>query len=137
MTKILIVDDDGACRRLLKQFLSPLAQCDMAYNGHEAIGAFRIALDNDARYDLVFLDILMPGPDGHRVLDSIRELEKGRNIGGSDGVKVVMMTALSDTKHCVRAFREGCESYLTKPFNRSSVLAQFSALLGELPAASA
>jgi two-component system, chemotaxis family, chemotaxis protein CheY len=133
MAKFLIVDDDAACRRLLRQYLLPFGQCDMVFDGHEAIAAFRIALDNDAPYDLVFLDIMMPGADGHCVLDKIRELEQNRNIGGSDGVKVVMTTGLADAKHCVRAFREGCESYLTKPFDRKSVIAEVAAVVGELP----
>jgi two-component system, chemotaxis family, chemotaxis protein CheY len=135
MAKFLIVDDDAACRRLLRQYLAPFGQCDMVHDGHEAIGAFRIALDNNAPYDLIFLDIMMPGEDGHCVLDKIRELEQSRNIGGSDGVKVVMTTGLTDAKHCVRAFREGCESYLTKPFDRKGVLAEVAAVLGEAPTA--
>jgi two-component system, chemotaxis family, chemotaxis protein CheY len=133
MARILIADDDGACRRLLREYLAPFGRCDLAYDGREAIAAFRIALEGGEPYDLVLLDILMPGADGHRVLDRIREIEQEHNIGGSDGVKVIMTTGLADTKHCVRAFREGCESYLTKPFHRQDLNAHVSFHLGWTP----
>lgn len=130
MAKILIVDDDPVCCRLLKRWLSRFGPCDVAYNGHEAIGAFRIALEQGAPYDLVCLDILMPCAHGHRVLDEIRALERQHGIAGSDGVKVVMITAVADPKHCIRAFREGCESYITKPLDENHVLEQVTWLLG-------
>jgi two-component system chemotaxis response regulator CheY len=133
MPKFLIVDDDVACRSLEQAFLAPFGRCDLAYDGHEAIGAFRIALEAGEPYDLVCLDIMMPGFDGHKVLDAIRSLERQRGIFGNDGVKVVMATALADSKHCIRAFKEGCESYITKPIDEQELLTQVRNLLGELP----
>lgn len=126
--KFLIVDDDKLCRMLLESMLSPLGTCHTAYDGSEAINAFRVALDEGEPYDLVCLDIMMPSMDGHQVLDMIREIERRRGILGSDGVKVIMTTALCDSKHCIRAFREGCESYLTKPIREEQLLEQVRSL---------
>jgi len=137
MAKFLIVDDDAACRRLLGHYLAPLGQCDLAHNGHEAIGAFHMAIENHAPYDLVCLDLMMPTVDGHRVLHAIRDLEYRRGISGSDGVKVIVTTGQADAKQCLRAFREGCESYLAKRFDRESLLAQVEWLLGDVPRRSA
>jgi two-component system, chemotaxis family, chemotaxis protein CheY len=113
--KYLIVDDDRLCRVLLENMLSPFGHGDVASSGAEAIGAVILALDDGDPYDLICLDIMMPGSDGHRTLEAIRAVERQRGIHGYDGVKVIMTTALSDSKHCIRAFHEGCESYVTKP----------------------
>ena len=120
--KYLIVDDDRLCRVLLENMLSPFGHGDVASSGAEAIGAFLLALDDGDPYDLICLDIMMPGSDGHRTLEAIRAVERQRGIHGSDGVKVIMTTALSDSKHCIRAFHEGCESYVTKPLDERVLL---------------
>ena len=120
--RYLIVDDDRVCRELLKDMLSAHGQCDFAYDGREAIDAVRLAIEDGAPYDLVCLDIMMPGTDGHRALREIREIEAQNDIVGYDGVKIIMTTALRNSKHCVQAFREGCESYVTKPVREAELL---------------
>lgn len=131
--RFLIVDDDAACRELLRTILSPYGHCDLAFDGSEAIDAVRLALEDARPYDLICLDIMMPGIDGHQALDSIRQVEHRQGIHGSDGVKVIMTTALMDSKHCIRAFQEGCESYYTKPIKSDTLLAEIRGLLGGLP----
>jgi two-component system chemotaxis response regulator CheY len=133
MAKFLIVDDDPVSRMLVRHFLSPFGDCDMAYDGREALMAFRMALDDRRPYDLVCLDIMMPGTDGHAALDAIRKMEHERGILGSDGAKILMVTAIRDSKHCIRAFREGCESYITKPIRGDALVEQVRSLLGDLP----
>ncbi|MBN1910375.1 MAG: response regulator [Pirellulales bacterium] len=130
--KFLIVDDDSACRALLEDILGELAHCEEAADGAEAVEQFREALDAGEPYDLICLDIMMPHVDGHQALDEMRKIEYERGIYGSSGVKVVMTTALSDSKHCIRAFHEGCESYVTKPINSQQLLEQVKMLLGKL-----
>lgn len=132
MARFLIIDDDPACRRLLENYLKGYnGSCDLAHDGHEGISAFRMALDRGEPYDLICLDIMMPGIDGHHVLDILRQQERERGILGSDGVKVIMTTALMDSKHCIRAFKEGCESYVPKPIREQEFLKQVRLLLGD------
>ena len=126
--KFLIVDDDPACRNLLEALLSPYADCDLAVDGGEAINAVRLAVEDGQPYDLITLDIMMPGVDGHQALDGIRQLEKEHGIHGSDGVKVIVTTALTDSKHCIRSFKEGCECYVTKPINEDELLGKMREL---------
>jgi two-component system, chemotaxis family, chemotaxis protein CheY len=126
--RYLIVDDDGVCRELLKDILSRYGQCDFAYDGGEAIDAVRLALEDGDYYDLICLDIMMPGSSGHEALESIRELEEEHGARGSDQVRVIMTTALRDSKHCIRAFREGCEAYVTKPIDQRQLLAKMREL---------
>ncbi len=130
--RFLIVDDEPADRQLLVDMLSPLAECDAVDGGDDALDAVRMALEESSPYDVVFLDIMMPQVDGHAVLDAIRRLEVERGVGGSDGVKVVMTTALKDSQHCIRSFREGCESYVTKPVDEVTLLREVESLVGPL-----
>ncbi|MDY0169228.1 MAG: response regulator [Thermoguttaceae bacterium] len=129
--KFLIVDDDPVCRKLLKTILSPYADCDLAFDGNEAVDAVRLSLeDGQQPYDLICLDIMMPGIDGYEALEAIRQLEAQHGNGGLDGVKIIMTTALVDPKHCIQAFRQGCESYVTKPIQPEELLEQVRSLLG-------
>ncbi len=131
--KFLIVDDSLIARELIYDFLSPYGQCDLVVDGREAVEAFELALEDNEPYDLISLDIMMPGMDGHEVLDTIRKMERQSGIAGFDAVKVIMTTALSDSKHCIKAFSEGCESYVTKPIDFKHFLEQMRSLLGGLP----
>ncbi len=131
--RFLIVDDDPCCRLLLKAMLEGYADCDLAFDGSEAVEAVRLSLQDERPYDLILLDIMMPGVDGHAALERIRQLEYDRGIRGSDGTKVIMATALRDSQHCIRSFREGCEAYITKPIKEPDLLKQVRNLLGELP----
>ena len=126
--RFLVVDDDRVCRELLCDILRAYGEVDLAIDGREAVRAFRLALEDGRPYDLVTLDIMMPDMDGHAALQAIRQLEEQFGILGSAGVRVVMTTALRDSKHCVTAFREGCEAYVTKPIDEEQLLARLREL---------
>lgn len=130
--RFLIVDDDRAIRELLEKLLSRYGRCHLAFDGKQAVTAVRLALESEQPYDLITLDIMMPGMDGHETLSEIRQLEKQQGMGGSDGAKVIMTTALDDPKHCIQSFQEGCESYCMKPLNREQFLEIVRTLLGDL-----
>jgi len=116
--KILIVDDDFVSRVLLQKLMAPYGLCHSAVDGKEALHAYRMAWAEGQPYDLILLDIMMPGMCGHDVLSAIEEDQKKRGIRGSSGVKIIMITALGDPKTVVGAYREGCESYILKPVDR-------------------
>jgi two-component system chemotaxis response regulator CheY len=118
----LLVDDDAVCRSKMADFLSPYGECHFAYNGLEAVEAFRQSLENNHPYDLITLDLMMPGMGGHDTLQIIRALEARNGLGGSKGIKVVVATSIRESKHCIQAFREGCECYITKPIQEKELL---------------
>ena len=126
--KILIVEDDFTCRKLLQTFLSEYGDCFVAINGYEAVEAVREALDEGQLYDLVCLDIMMPEMDGHEALEAIRQIENEHGIAGLDGVKVIMTTALGDSKNVIGAFRTGCEAYIVKPVSKEKLLEEMEKL---------
>ena len=126
--RALVVEDDFRSRKLLQRLLAPYGECDISVNGKEALKAFRLAVGDDQRYDLVCLDIMMPEMDGHTVLEEIRKMEKADGILGLDGVKIIMTTALSDAKSIMRAFKSQCEAYLIKPIDKEKLLKQLQTL---------
>lgn len=126
--RFLIVDDDRLCRVLVHEILANVGDCDQVANGMDAVEAVRRAIEAGRPYDAVTLDIMMPDMDGHATLERIRELEQEHGIVGLQGTKVIMSTALHDSKHCVQAFREGCEGYVTKPLDEGQLLAKLTEL---------
>jgi len=126
--KILIVEDEFVSRHVLQELLSPYGECDMAVNGKEAVDAFESALAGNRPYNLVCLDIMLPEMDGQEALKKMREIERKYQIGGLDGVKIIMTTALEDFDNIKRAFIEQCEGYLVKPITREKIITQLKEL---------
>lgn len=121
--RILIVEDDFASRIVIHKYLSPYGQCDVVVNGLEAVQAFSLALEEDEKYDLVCLDIMMPELNGQETLKRIRKMEEEKGIEPSKKVKIIMMTALDTPKDVVEAFYKGdCTSYLVKPILRKKLV---------------
>jgi len=119
--KFLIVDDDLINRKLLTTLLKPYGDCDIATNGLEAVDSAKAALDASSPYEIIFLDIMMPEMNGHESLQEIRKLElaAGKSLG--QGSKIVMVTALGDSRNVLSAFSEGAEYYLVKPIQQKKL----------------
>jgi two-component system chemotaxis response regulator CheY len=128
LMKCLIVEDDAVTRTLLSTYLSEYADCSFATNGWEAAHDVRHALEKGGPYDLICLDIMMPEMDGLEALNSIRKIEKEHGIEGLDCVKVIMTTALGDSKSIMGAFRTGCEAYIVKPVRKEKLLVEMEKL---------
>ncbi|MBI5815276.1 MAG: response regulator [Nitrospinae bacterium] len=129
--KTLIVDDElfGRIGRIMmRKLLCDTGACDMAVNGIEAMEAFRMAWEENSPYDLVCLDLMMPGMDGHETLKALRAYEEQRGIFGEKRAKVIIISAKEDSKSVLSSFREGCEGYLVKPITKNAVDAQLKEL---------
>jgi DNA-binding response OmpR family regulator len=114
--QILVVDDDPDIRGLVRELLDRRGfAVTEARDGQEALRVFF-----DQRPDLIVLDVSMPGLDGWKTLERIREL--------SD-VPVVMLTAKATELEKTRGLRAGADDYVTKPFGRQELLARVEALL--------
>ena len=119
--RTLAVEDDFISRTLVSKMLSRYGQCDVAIDGYEGIAGFLLALENCEPYDLVCVDIMMPQLDGRSLLRLIRGLEQDFGVEAGQGAKVIMTTALNDSKNVVGSFNEGCEGYLVKPLNKEKL----------------
>jgi len=115
----LIVDDEELAREGLKLLLLDFPNIEiigLCTNGIEAIKQANIL-----NPDVIFLDIIMPKKDGLQLLKEIRKYEEEHSIVGRDGVKIIMTTALGDSKNVLSAFKSGCEGYIVKPYNRPQI----------------
>jgi adenylate cyclase len=116
-TRVLVVDDQPANIRLLEAILAPRGYDVLAASsGEEALAAI-----DDSVVDLVLLDIVMPGMDGYQVCRAIRERPATAYL------PVVMVTASGDEQK-IKALEAGADDFLTKPINKSELLARVASL---------
>lgn len=126
--RILVVEDDFISRRLLCRFLEAYGECDVAINGQEALTAVEHALQAGDHYDLICLDIMMPGKSGQETLKEVRELEKQHDPLGERPAKVIMTTALEDQENIRQAYEASADGYVVKPIEKKKFLAKLEEL---------
>ena len=115
MVRILAVDDERAIAELLRLSLTQAGyECVCAYDGVEA--ANRIEQES---FDLILLDIMLPGIDGFELMDYIR----------STGIPVIFLTAKNAVADRVKGLRMGAEDYMVKPFDIQELLARVEGVL--------
>lgn len=119
LNAILIADDEAANRDLLTVLLEPLGvPLVCAVDGEEVLGHLA-----RGRFDLVLLDVMMPGKDGLQVLRRVREDPALADL------PVVLVTAAGDREHRMRGFEAGATEFLTKPVDRALLLTRVRTLL--------
>src|SRR5436190_7130441 len=117
---ILLVDDEPGMLRYIRTLLEvDEYKVETASTGEEALQR----VEKGLRPDLVLLDLLMPGIDGLQTLEQLRQLVPG--------MKVVMLSCVSDTRKVVQAIRLGAHDYLTKPFQKAELDAVIDQCLGK------
>jgi len=110
--RALVVDDSTTLRRLMELILVPLGlQLDFVDTGERAL---ELAKRNT--YDIVFLDILLPGIDGYRVCKEIKADKRTKDV------PIVMLTSRTSAIDKVRGMMAGSDVYLTKPVDRVDLL---------------
>jgi two-component system chemotaxis response regulator CheY len=124
--RILLVEDDVACRLLLQTFLARYGDCHVAVNGREAVDLFRTSFDRGSRYDLICMDIMMPEMDGREAVRQIRALEESRGIRSPFGSTIFMTTTVQEIREVFHCFRELCDAYLLKPIDLGQLLSKMS-----------
>lgn len=115
MIKILIVDDEKAICDLIDLNLSAAGYyCSSVQDGLEAMERIEREV-----YDLILLDIMLPGADGYDIMEYIRPF----------GVPVIFITAKHEVKDRVRGLKLGADDYLVKPFDVVELVARVEAVL--------
>ena len=110
MNKILVVDDDRDMQGNIVEILEKADfQVFSADNGEEAVKATK-----EDNFDLVLLDLIMPGMGGMEALPIIKR--------ECPGTKVIMITAFSTIDNAVEAMRKGADDYITKPFKINELM---------------
>jgi two-component system chemotaxis response regulator CheY len=120
--RTLIVEDDFTSRLLLQSLLAPYGECHIAVNGKEAVAAFCAARQSGQAYDLICMDIMMTEMDGQAAVREIRAREEAGGTLSTNGVRIIMTTALNDVKEVVESFMGLCDAYLFKPIDKGKLL---------------
>ena len=126
--RILIAEDDDTCSMILASMLKPYGAAVVVEDGEALIRTFTTELVKKQPFDLICLDIKMPGLDGQACLRCIRAIEQGVGLTGGSGVKILMTTGLNAPESILAAFRSQCEGYLVKPIDREKLNAQLTSL---------
>jgi two-component system chemotaxis response regulator CheY len=125
--RCLIVDDEVFSREFVATLLRDVANCDQASEGTAALAKFEQAQTGDDPYDLVILDIMMPGLSGHDTAKAIRAMEKEKNLAKK--VNIVMLTALNSANDAMESFCEAqSAAYLVKPVSKDGLFNVISKL---------
>lgn len=121
--KILVLEDERISREVIKQIMLEYGDVETSVDGTEALELYKKSVAEGAKYDLVCLDIMVPGIDGQQVLREIRDFEeRDKSAGLKQRSKVVMISALSDRDNLFSAFTEGqAEAYIFKPFTKKKI----------------
>jgi len=116
MNKILIIDDDRElCALIKRSVLSENIEADFCNTGKAGLQKLK-----EQEYQLVILDVMMPGMDGFETLEEIRK---------ESSLPILMFTSKNDSVSKVRGLRAGADDYLTKPFDMDELIARIVSLI--------
>lgn len=114
--RILIIEDDQEISRLLSVILKKSQMVPVAaYSGTEGL----LQLQNN-RFDLILLDLMLPGKSGEELLEEIRE---------KSSIPIIIISAKVDVEDKVKVLKMGADDYITKPFNQEEVMARIEVQL--------
>lgn len=114
--RVLIIDDDKElCILVKRSILSENIEADFCNTGKAGLTQLK-----EKQYQLVILDVMMPGMDGFETLKQIR---------AEYSLPILMFTAKNDSASKVRGLRAGADDYLTKPFNMDELIARIVSLI--------
>lgn len=120
--KVLIIEDDRDIARLVEMHVTDLGcKCDVAHDGEAGLSK---ALRN--QYDLIILDLMLPGIDG---LEICKEIRSEKNY-----TPILMLTARSEEFDKVLGLEFGADDYLTKPFSIRELVARVKAIIRRVDA---
>ena len=115
MIRILVVEDEKPISDLLDMSLTSAGYtCDCVFTGIKAADAV-----NSRRYDLILLDVMLPGIDGFELMEYLAPLE----------IPVIFITARSAVKDRIKGLKLGADDYITKPFEIAELLARVETVL--------
>lgn len=116
MNRILIIDDDRElCALIKRSVLTENIEADFCHSGREGLARLEGGV-----YQLVILDVMMPGMDGFETLEQIRR---------ESSLPILMFTSKNDSISKVRGLRAGADDYLTKPFDMDELIARIISLI--------
>ena len=125
---ILLVEDVEISRmvteNILRQF-SEVTFIDNAKNGFEAIKKTLDLYKKGKKYDVIFMDIIMPITSGYQALESIRKYEKDNYIEENNRSKIVILSSLNSKEEIENGLRIGADKVFIKPISYEDIKSLF------------
>lgn len=120
MAKILVVDDERDLNEIIRGHLEFSGyETDMAFDGREAVEKAK-----NGTFDLILMDIMMPGMDGFEAITKIRKILKDAFI------PIIILSGMAEKEGIEKGLLEsGADEYITKPFDRTALLARIRSML--------
>ncbi|WP_435263600.1 hybrid sensor histidine kinase/response regulator transcription factor [Tenacibaculum sp. nBUS_03] len=115
---LLVVEDNSRMIDYYKEILSPLYNCNFAFNGKEALEILK-----NTSFDMIISDIMMPKMDG------IEFRKKLKQVPSYDNIPFIMATALGYEEDKIKVFNIGVDDYIVKPFGKNELIARINCLL--------
>jgi two-component system phosphate regulon response regulator OmpR len=119
--KLMVVDDDARIRDLLRRYLSQESYEVFVAEDSKAMSRIMVK----ERFDLIVLDLMLPGEDGLSICKRLR--------ASKDQTPIIMLTAKGEDVDRIIGLEVGADDYLPKPFNPRELLARISAVLRRQP----
>lgn len=130
--RILVVEDDFTSRQLLIAALSKYGECHVAIDGLEAVQAVIESYEKAPTqpYDLICMDVQMPNMDGTTAAKTIREIERGKDVEGTEFESmIIMISCVEDPKVIMKAcYQCGANHYFVKPLDLYQMTRQMQKL---------
>lgn len=125
--RALVAEDDLASGKFMEKLLAKYGEVVVARDGIAAVDEFVKAVNNNEKFDLVCMDIMMPKIDGYKALASIRDAERKLGLARDSRCKVVMISALDEGFDAGYA-SDDYEEYICKPID----IMKFDAIVKKL-----
>ncbi|MFZ5425902.1 MAG: response regulator [Thermodesulfobacteriota bacterium] len=133
MLNILTVDDDEITQFHLNQLLLPLGRNRMAYSGEDAIARVEESIASGDGFDVILMDVIMPGIDGLKTVSEIVRLFNEKRIPLERRPKIVMLSSVEERETQIDAlYACGADHYIMKPVDEEVLLGALKEL-GVIP----
>lgn len=122
--RVLVVEDEKVSSKMLEGILKPYGVCVSSESSEDGFELFMTALEAGEPFDVICLDVGLPGLDGIELLDEIRHTEEEKGIIGEAGAKVFVVSGACDLNTFVDASEAGCTTFLCKPIDAKKILSE-------------
>lgn len=127
-SRALIAEEDFQTRWRMKRLMEPHLCCDIAVNSSEVLFAFEISQEDGTPYDLMLMDLALPG---RRFLETVKEIRRSedlRKIAGGDRIKFVAISSIDTPRQKLLEIQSHCEGHIVKPLRKGDFLGQLHSM---------
>ena len=118
--RIVVAEDDPSISAMLEKVLSQFYQVTITHDGASALAA----AGKSPAPDLLLLDVMMPGMDGHAVAAAARQLP------GLKSIPIIFLTAKTGPSEVIKGIQSGARHYITKPFKIDDLMQRVKKAIG-------